>query len=164
MFRSSTPWTSRQIEIIAELARGLSNREIAAECGLQPSTVSSHLRQISRSIEVSTRAGIVGYACRQGLLPASTPGAELSKPLSEREKEILDGISRGLTNKEIGQEIYLAADTVKCHARSLYRTLHVATRTEAVAVGYRLNLLPRVAEQLLTGGSGQFFGDAAMVE
>lgn len=61
--------------------------------------------------------------------------------VSEREHQILVGISRGLSNAAIGAELYVAEDTVKTHARRLYRKLGVADRGSAVAAGFRLHLL-----------------------
>jgi DNA-binding NarL/FixJ family response regulator len=61
--------------------------------------------------------------------------------LSSREQQVLEGISRGLSNAEIGRELYLAEDTVKTHARRLYRKLGATDRAGAVANGFRWGLL-----------------------
>jgi ATP/maltotriose-dependent transcriptional regulator MalT len=61
--------------------------------------------------------------------------------VSQREHQILIGISRGLSNAAIGAELYVAEDTVKTHARRLYRKLGVADRGAAVAAGFRRHLL-----------------------
>lgn len=61
--------------------------------------------------------------------------------LSERELQVLEGMARGLSNGQIGQELYLSEDTVKTHARRLYRKLGAADRAEAVANGFRWGLL-----------------------
>lgn len=61
--------------------------------------------------------------------------------LSERETQVLDGMSRGLSNGEIGKELYLSEDTIKTHARRLFRKLHAADRAQAVAVGLRAGLI-----------------------
>ena len=60
---------------------------------------------------------------------------------TERESQVLRGMSRGLSNSEIGRELYLSEDTVKTHARRLFRTLAAADRAHAVAVGFRWGLL-----------------------
>lgn len=65
-----------------------------------------------------------------------------SRPvLSAREQQVLEGITRGLSNAEIGRELYLAEDTVKTHARRLYRKLGATDRAGAVANGFRWGLL-----------------------
>ena len=61
--------------------------------------------------------------------------------LSERETQVLDGMSRGLSNGEIGRELYLSEDTIKTHARRLFRKLNAADRAQAVAVGLRAGLI-----------------------
>lgn len=53
--------------------------------------------------------------------------------LSEREKEILTLIARGLPSKAIGKELHLAERTVKFHITIIFQKLGVANRAEAVA-------------------------------
>lgn len=58
------------------------------------------------------------------------------KAISDRELEVLAGMRRGLTNAEIGQELFISEDTVKTHARRIFRKLGVRDRSAAVAEGY----------------------------
>ena len=51
--------------------------------------------------------------------------------LTGRETEVLDLLSQGLTNREIGERLYLAEKTVKHHMTVILQKLHVRTRTEA---------------------------------
>ena len=53
--------------------------------------------------------------------------------LSEREREILDRVARGLRNKEIGAELSVSENTIRSHLRNIYEKLQVASRAEAVA-------------------------------
>ncbi|MBN1246141.1 MAG: AAA family ATPase [Anaerolineae bacterium] len=62
--------------------------------------------------------------------------------LSPRELEVLALIAAGLTNREIGDRLYLALDTVKGHTREIYGKLDVHNRTQAVARARHLGLLP----------------------
>ena len=65
-----------------------------------------------------------------------------SRPaLTAREQSVLIGMSRGLTNMQIGLELYLAEDTVKCYARRMFRKLGARDRANAVHLGWRLGLL-----------------------
>ena len=57
----------------------------------------------------------------------------LIEPLSHRELEVLRLISQGLSNHEIGEQLFLALDTVKGHNRKIFGKLQVQRRTEAVA-------------------------------
>jgi DNA-binding NarL/FixJ family response regulator len=61
--------------------------------------------------------------------------------LTEREKQVLQGMSQGLTNAGIGRTLHLSEDTIKTHARRLFRKLGVADRAEAVAHGFRRTLI-----------------------
>jgi DNA-binding NarL/FixJ family response regulator len=61
--------------------------------------------------------------------------------LSEREREVLDLIGSGATNREIAEQLYLSPHTVKEHTSSLYRKLSVRNRAEAVQKAQRLGLI-----------------------
>ena len=61
--------------------------------------------------------------------------------LSEREREVLDLIASGATNREIAGSLYLSPHTVKEHTSSLYRKLKVRNRAEAVQRAQRLGLI-----------------------
>jgi LuxR family maltose regulon positive regulatory protein len=69
------------------------------------------------------------------------PKSEIADPLSPRELEVLQLIAEGLSNREIGERLYLALDTVKGHNRHIYSKLGVQRRTEAVARARELGLL-----------------------
>ncbi len=58
------------------------------------------------------------------------PAQVIDPPLTERERQVLDGMSRGKTNNEIGRELFLSEDTVKTHARRLFRKLGVNDRAQ----------------------------------
>ena len=69
---------------------------------------------------------------RLGLSRPAHP--DLSYPfLTSREHEVLDHIGKGLSNKEIGQQMCLAVSTVKNHVHHLLAKLGVRTRAEAAA-------------------------------
>ena len=55
--------------------------------------------------------------------------------LSMREMQVLTGMSQGKSNAQIGRELYLSEDTIKTHARRLFRKLGAKDRAEAVADG-----------------------------
>ncbi|EJL26168.1 LuxR C-terminal-related transcriptional regulator [Brevibacillus sp. BC25] len=65
----------------------------------------------------------------------------LIEPLSERELEILQLIEKGLSNRDIAQQLFLALSTVKGHNRNIFDKLQVQRRTEAVARARQLGLL-----------------------
>src|SRR6476659_4901254 len=61
--------------------------------------------------------------------------------LSEREREVLDLMASGATNREIAGSLYLSPNTVKEHTSGLFRKRDVRNRTEAVQRAQRLGLL-----------------------
>ena len=69
--------------------------------------------------------------------------SSLVEPLSQRELEVLQLIARGLSNREIGERLFLALDTVKGHNRRIFGKLSVGRRTEAVEKARSLNILRR---------------------
>ena len=70
------------------------------------------------------------------------PTAEQPAPLlTEREREVLDLIAAGSTNREIAERLFLSPHTVKEHTSVLYRKLHARNRAEAVQRAQRVGLL-----------------------
>jgi DNA-binding NarL/FixJ family response regulator len=66
---------------------------------------------------------------------------EPANRLSGREREVLDLIASGATNREIGDRLHLSPWTVKEYTGTVYRKLSVRNRTEAVQRAQRLGLL-----------------------
>jgi DNA-binding NarL/FixJ family response regulator len=90
-----------------------------------------------------------GFGVAATLTAAATPCAAMVAqgradsvpPLSERELQVLVGMSQGKTNSQIGRELFLARSTVKTHAQRLFRKFGVQDRAEAVAHGFRRGLV-----------------------
>jgi DNA-binding NarL/FixJ family response regulator len=61
--------------------------------------------------------------------------------LTERELQVLRGMADGKSNAEIGRELFVSEDTVKTHARRLFRKLGARDRAHAVAAGFRTGLV-----------------------
>ncbi len=84
-------------------------------------------------------------ACRQGLVPTETPTAGNSAPgpalLSDREREILACVARGLGDREIAEQLVLSPHTVHRHVANIRRKLGSSSRTAAVAEAGRLGIL-----------------------
>ncbi len=78
---------------------------------------------------------------RSAPTPRAAEGSAPAPALTERELQVLTGMSRGRSNGEIGKELFLSEDTVKTHARRLFRKLGAADRAQAVAVGFRWGLV-----------------------
>ena len=98
------------------------------------------------SIGAAREAGALGYivktiepvdlpAVLRSALPANlavwgeeaaqSVGSTGTEALSERETVVLEAVARGLSNREIGRELWISEQTVKFHLRNLYRKLGV---------------------------------------
>jgi ATP/maltotriose-dependent transcriptional regulator MalT len=62
-------------------------------------------------------------------------------PLSPREREVLELVAGGTTNREAAARLFISEATVKTHLMHLYEKLGVNDRAAAVAVGYERGLL-----------------------
>jgi len=72
---------------------------------------------------------------------ASDASGAGSDVLNEREREILQLIAEGLSNREIAAKLYLALGTVKWYINQIYGKLHVASRTQAVAAARETQII-----------------------
>lgn len=85
--------------------------------------------------------GALLAACGAGIAASSAAMRTLPEPLTAREQEILRLIAAGLTNREIGDRLFISPETVKKHTGSIFGKLGVGRRTEAVARARALDLL-----------------------
>ncbi len=95
---------------------------------------------VSKDLE----AGEIAAAVRMvGLgMTMFSPRAEQPAPLlTEREREVLDLIAAGSTNREIAETLFLSPHTVKEHTSAVYRKLRARNRAEAVQRAQRMGLL-----------------------
>lgn len=76
---------------------------------------------------------------------------ESTRPLTPREREILEQAARGMSNRQIGDELSIAEQTVKNHLSSAMRKLSLHDRTQAVvmALGRGLINLPVGDDQVV---------------
>lgn len=61
---------------------------------------------------------------------------------TNREYEVLQQISKGYSNSEIAENLFLSLSTIKTHASNLYSKLEVKRRTQAIEKAKRLKILP----------------------
>ncbi len=87
--------------------------------------------------EVVRAVRMVGY----GMTVFEPTAEQPAPPLSEREREVLDLIAAGSTNREIAEQLFLSPHTVKEHTSAVYRKLQARNRAEAVQRAQRIGLL-----------------------
>ncbi|MET9361432.1 response regulator transcription factor [Streptomyces sp. NPDC006632] len=70
-----------------------------------------------------------------------TPAAPAGEPLSGREREVLELVAKGTSNREIARALFISEATVKTHLTHIYGKLGVKDRAAAVAVAYDRKIL-----------------------
>ena len=84
------------------------------------------------------------------VVPASAPTANFATDdavrerlgITRRELEVLELVARGLSNREIGETLFVSENTVKTHCSRAFDKLGARRRTEAVQRSKELGLLP----------------------
>jgi DNA-binding NarL/FixJ family response regulator len=100
---------------------------------IDPRDLGAVLRQVM--------AGDVVRTTRSGTSSAAAAAAAAASDISRRELDVLQALSRGLSNQQIAAELFLAEQTVKFHLSNIFRKLQVRNRTEAVQTAIRQNLV-----------------------
>ena len=130
---AADPATSIIMLTLAEDVDGVA-RAVAA--GVRGYLVKDATRE---EVAATVTSALSDATLRRAAVPSARAGD--GPALTEREMQVLEGMSRGRSNAEIGRELYLSEDTVKTHARRLFRKLGAADRAHAVALGFRLGLV-----------------------
>lgn len=119
--------------ITARAERGLNERARAA--GAQGTI-------LKRGSVDDLLAGLRAAACGEERFDEAHPRGVSSAPtLSPREREVLELVAGGRTNRQVARELGLSPETVKTLLERLYRKLGVRGRAEAVSVGHERGLL-----------------------
>ncbi|HUR78609.1 MAG TPA: response regulator transcription factor [Acidimicrobiales bacterium] len=129
------------LECIRRGARGVLSKSA------EPATLLAQLHELaSGAMSIDSRMGgeFARFAADAPL--AAWPGREHG--LSHRESEVFVLLAGGLTNREISQQLIVGIETVKSHARAVYRKLGVRNRVEASAAA---NPMMSVSSAQLTG-------------
>ncbi len=142
-----SPWPKFEVQVrLADVLLELGDRRCAAE-----------QLEAARNVISSFPDGTSAQRRRLDRLAQRLDGrpksASLAEPLTEREEGILRLLRGTLSQRQIGQELHLSANTIKTHTRAIYRKLGVRARGDAVARGRelgmflaaRLDAMPRAA-------------------
>lgn len=68
----------------------------------------------------------------------------MAEPLSERELEVLQWLTVGASNREIGRQLVIAESTVKRHVYNIFGKLNVRNRTQAALQARKLGVAPQL--------------------
>ncbi|MDO5502059.1 MAG: response regulator transcription factor [Actinomycetia bacterium] len=119
--------------IIAALEQAHTGEFVVSPCGLLQDGVAD-------SAEEDSAGGIP----RVRIWPGRAQG------LTAREAEVIGLITQGLTNQEIADRMYVSINSIKSYIRSAYRTMGVATRSQAVLWGVENGLGPDRMRVIIT--------------
>ncbi|MBQ3343540.1 MAG: response regulator transcription factor [Kiritimatiellae bacterium] len=108
-----------RVDAMGAIMKSATNRELLAAV----QSVAQGRRFVSAEVE--------------GILANDPPIPELS----QRQREILESIARGLTNKEIAAALDISLESVKSHVKVILEKLEASSRTEAATIAQRKNLL-----------------------
>jgi DNA-binding NarL/FixJ family response regulator len=72
---------------------------------------------------------------------ATAPAETTTEPLTERELDVVKAAARGLTNTEIGTELYMSLSTVKTHLAAVQAKIGARNRVEVAAWAWRTGLM-----------------------
>jgi len=100
---------------------------------------------LGESAALAERIGMPALLGRIAALGSSVPSVSLPDGLSPREVEILRLVARGLSNREIGAELFISEHTAANHIRSILRKTGSGNRTEAASYAHRHGLAEQPA-------------------
>jgi DNA-binding NarL/FixJ family response regulator len=73
----------------------------------------------------------------------SSKGSDEIESLSEREREVLQLIAKGLNNRQISEQLFLSEGTVRNYVSSIFSKLNVTDRTQAALIAVRFGLIEK---------------------
>jgi DNA-binding CsgD family transcriptional regulator len=83
--------------------------------------------------DLSTRAGFdLGSSAARGAATLLVTATSASIRLTERERQVLELIGHGMSNRQIGEQLFISTKTASVHVSAILRKLGASSRTEAV--------------------------------
>lgn len=97
---------------------------------------------ILKSVAAVDLAEAIHGSARGSFLVAGFPGSDADAvSLTERETAVLRAVCEGLTNRQIGRELWITEQTVKFHLKNVFRKLDASNRRDAVKRAYERGLV-----------------------
>lgn len=143
--------TERELAVISLMTSGHTNEDIAALLGISPHTVDNHRRRVYSKLGVGNQSAAVATAVSLGMVSwpwtTNAPGSHRFGvvSLTTREEQILQHMAQGHTTRQIARALGVAVKTVENTQARLYRKLGTHSRSETLAVAYRLGLLDELS-------------------
>ncbi|MDA8635501.1 response regulator transcription factor [Rhodobacteraceae bacterium] len=120
------------------LMSGIASRSVAEEAlsfgaaGFVPKTLAAKtLANAVRFMAMGEKYAPIDFMTADDPTVAPNP---LAQKLSRRELQVLEGLSKGKSNKEIARDLDLQEPTIKLHVKTLYRKIGAANRTQAALI------------------------------
>ncbi|WRQ45181.1 response regulator transcription factor [Rhodobacterales bacterium FZCC0083] len=120
------------------LMSGIASRSVAEEAlafgaaGFVPKTLAAKtLVNAVRFMAMGEKYAPIDFMTADDPTAAPNP---LAQKLSRRELQVLEGLSKGKSNKEIARDLDLQEPTIKLHVKTLYRKIGAANRTQAALI------------------------------
>ena len=121
-----------QIDVAGLLTAGVDGVVLRSTTGQELADAVAQLRTGER---------MVAPALLPALLGSVPPRSREPGPLTPRERQVLEHLAQGRTNREIAEALFLGAETVKSHLSSLYIKLEATDRHDAVSRALAVGLL-----------------------
>lgn len=113
------------------------------------------IEPLALALAVRTAAAGQAAICAEAMqvmLAEQAQGAEPAVALSQREREVLLHLVRGLSNIQIAEQMAISKATTKFHIKNLFGKLGVASRCQAISLAFERQLVPPAAT---SGGEGR---------
>ena len=133
--------SERETEVLLRAAEGLTNLGIARRLSISDQTVKNHLAAIFRKTKTRSTPAAIRYGFDTGILPGKGTEVYMGKPLSPREKEVIQLVARGKSGKEIAQVLKISRQTVKNRMTKVIEAMGVHDSRGAVALACRTGLV-----------------------
>jgi DNA-binding NarL/FixJ family response regulator len=124
---------------------------------VEPAALIDAIRTVVRGdalVAPAVTRSLIDYALREDEEPAGTVDPAVFDALSDRERQVLGLLARGLSNAQVAAALFLGETTVKSHVSSLLAKLHLRSRVQAVVLAYEAGLVKRgqvAYDELLDG-------------
>jgi NarL family two-component system response regulator LiaR len=109
-----------------------------------PATLADAIRAVHRGEPMLAPEATAAVMAKVAGRPAAAPDPAAANPdlgrLTAREREVLAALGRGLSNRQLADELFISEKTVKTHVSAVLSKLHLADRTQAALYAVRVGL------------------------